>query len=62
MNHVIIDGESITLQDVVNVAHQGYDVSLSPLAIERIQRSRNSKEFVNKSTIDNRFKANKSTL
>ncbi|MBN1559629.1 histidine ammonia-lyase [candidate division KSB1 bacterium] len=46
MNRVIIDGESLTLQDVVNVAHQGHDVSIAPRAVELMQRSRKSIEKI----------------
>ncbi|MBN1464655.1 histidine ammonia-lyase [candidate division KSB1 bacterium] len=46
MNQVIIDGESLTLQDVARVAHQGYRISIDPLAIERMQRSRKSIEKI----------------
>lgn len=46
MNQVIIDGESLSLQDVYNVAHQGYDVVIDPLAKERMQRSRQAIENI----------------
>ncbi len=46
MNQVIIDGESLSLRDVHNVAHQGYDVSINPLAKERMQRSRQAIEHI----------------
>ncbi|MBN1480303.1 histidine ammonia-lyase [candidate division KSB1 bacterium] len=46
MNQVIIDGESLTLGDVVNVAHQGYSVSIDPLATKRMQSSRQSIEKI----------------
>jgi histidine ammonia-lyase len=46
MNQVIIDGESLSLQDVINVAHQGYNVSIDPLAKERMRRSRQAIEHI----------------
>lgn len=46
MNQVIIDGESLTLRDVADVAHQGYSVALDPRAVERMQRSRKSIEKI----------------
>ncbi len=46
MNQIVIDGESLSLQDVINVAHQGYDVTIDPLAKERMQRSRQAIENI----------------
>lgn len=40
MGKVIIDGNSLTLQDIVNVAYNGYEVSLSKEARERVISSR----------------------
>ena len=40
MNQLIIDGESLTLQDVFNVAHFHVRATIHPQAIERMQRSR----------------------
>lgn len=40
MNQVLIDGNTLALQDVYNVSHLGYGVVLAPAAIERMQYSR----------------------
>jgi len=40
MGKVIIDGNSLTLDDIVNVAYKGYQVSLSSEAKERVIESR----------------------
>lgn len=40
MNKVVIDGESLRIEDVVNVARHGYQVELSPEAEERVNRAR----------------------
>lgn len=40
MGKVIIDGNSLTLEDIVNVAYKGYEVSLSSEAKERVIESR----------------------
>ncbi|SEF55295.1 histidine ammonia-lyase [Caloramator fervidus] len=41
MNKVIIDGNSLTIEDVVNVARNGYFVELSDEAKERVKKARN---------------------
>ena len=40
MNKVILDGLSLTLQDVADVARKGYKVELDPKAVERVNASR----------------------
>lgn len=40
MQKVIIDGNSLTLQDVINVARNNFTVKLSEEAIERVKKSR----------------------
>ncbi len=40
MNKVILDGLSLTLQDVADVARKGYKVELDPKAVERVKASR----------------------
>ncbi|MFL0269775.1 histidine ammonia-lyase [Candidatus Clostridium radicumherbarum] len=40
MGKVIIDGNSLTLDDIVNVAYKGYEVNLSSEAKERVIESR----------------------
>ncbi len=40
MNIVFIDGNKLTLQDVVNVARKNYKVRLSEEAVERVKKSR----------------------
>ena len=40
MNQTLIDGNSLTLQDVANVARKNYKVDLTEAAVERIKKSR----------------------
>lgn len=40
MGHLIIDGEHLTIKDVVDVARSGYSVQLSEQAVEKIKKSR----------------------
>ena len=45
MKWVIINGETTTIEDIVNVARHGYQVKISEDAIKKIQRAR---DFVDK--------------
>lgn len=40
MSKVYIDGNSLTIEDIVNVARKGFKVEIQPEAIERINKSR----------------------
>ncbi|MBN2795358.1 MAG: histidine ammonia-lyase [Clostridia bacterium] len=40
MNKVVLDGQSLTIEDVVNVARHGYKVEISEDAIKRVERAR----------------------
>ncbi|HAA63990.1 MAG TPA: histidine ammonia-lyase, partial [Thermoanaerobacter sp.] len=40
MGKVIIDGNNLTIEDVVHVARDGYRVELSSIAEERVLHSR----------------------
>lgn len=40
MGHLYIDGEHLTIKDVVNVAREGFVVELSPEAVSKIKKSR----------------------
>lgn len=39
-----LDGQSLTLQQIINVSRHGYQVSLSPIALEKVERARNCVE------------------
>ncbi len=52
MNKILIDGRSLTLEDVVNVARNGYKVELTQDAVARIEKARQVVEnFVEKEEI-----------
>ncbi|MGI5999104.1 MAG: aromatic amino acid lyase, partial [Lutispora sp.] len=40
MGHLYIDGEHLTIKDVINVAREGFKVELSPEAVSKIKKSR----------------------
>ena len=40
MTDVVIDGESLTIEDIVRVAQDGVDVALAPGAIPKVERAR----------------------
>lgn len=40
MNKVLLDGQSLTIEDVVNVARFGYTVELTEDAVKRVERAR----------------------
>lgn len=40
MKSIIIDGESASIQDIVNVARNGYEVRISEQALQKIKKSR----------------------
>jgi histidine ammonia-lyase len=40
MTNVVIDGESLTLEDVVRVAQNGANVALSPAAVPKVEKAR----------------------
>lgn len=40
MNKILLDGQSLTIEDVVNVARHGYKVELSEEAVVRVERAR----------------------
>ncbi|MTI48587.1 MAG: histidine ammonia-lyase [Firmicutes bacterium] len=40
MNKVILDGNSLTIQDVINVARNNYTVELTDAAVEKVNKSR----------------------
>lgn len=52
MGQIIIDGKSATIQDIVHVARNGYQVDISEEAIQRINRSR---EYVDKLVAEQRI-------
>lgn len=52
MSKVYIDGNSLTIEDIVNVARKGYKVEIQTEAIDRINRSRAIvDEFVNEKKV-----------
>lgn len=52
MGCIRIDGESATIQDIVDVARKGYSVEITPEAIEKINRSR---EYVDRLVAEQRI-------
>ena len=40
MGHLLIDGEHLTLEDVVNVSRNNYSVELSEQAVKKVKKSR----------------------
>lgn len=52
MKKIVLDGASLTLQNVVDVARNGYEVTLDPEAIEKVKASRKIVDsFVNEGKV-----------
>jgi histidine ammonia-lyase len=52
MNRVLLNGNNLTIEDVVNVARHGYSVGLTDDAVKRVERARKTvDDFVAKETV-----------